>query len=201
MARVSGHSGSPTSADRGDAGRAATTELFERGLVGGLLLNASRISEVDELEADDFANPRLGTAFDAVRRLQRSGSEVELASVAKELHSHRRLDPADSAIQLAQLMDKAPVVWCSIQHARAIRVASRQREQTRLHRQACEHGSTTELIMQIARLQVAIVGHVVSTRAARAPELRSGRNSVIRAASRLFAPTASCVAECKASLT
>ncbi len=84
----------------------------ERGVLGSLLLDASRVLEVcyehEVLSPDAFYVPANRTIFEAVQHMSASGSAIDVVTVTEYLKNFKLLDQVGGTATLEKILDSTP---------------------------------------------------------------------------------------------
>jgi len=97
----------------------------ERAVLGALLLDPSRLDELDaELRAEDFGIEKHRAVFEAMRSLRGRGLGVDLVALHNELKARGKVDLAGGGAYLSELSDAVVSAALLDQHVSELRKAS-----------------------------------------------------------------------------
>jgi replicative DNA helicase len=100
----------PSAATRGDR-IPPFSEEAERGVLGSILLDASRVMDLcvaSQLEPESFHVPAHRTLYETLCDLYRQGAVIDVLTVSERLRTDNRLDGVGGAAALDQLVDGTP---------------------------------------------------------------------------------------------
>jgi replicative DNA helicase len=126
--RTRDEDGPRPAADRGDRVPPYNEEA-EQSLLGAMLMSSEAVEVgLSAVEPADFALPRHGVIFGAIRDLYNRGEAVDQITVADRLQATGRLEEAGGKPYLIELVDRVPLVSNAAHYAEIVKRTSTLRE-------------------------------------------------------------------------
>jgi replicative DNA helicase len=94
----------------------------ERALLGGIILNAGQLSEVEELlRPDDFYRPEHGELFALLLKMQGNGETIDMVTVPERIGRDGRQDEFGGVAYVVELPDAVPSTANLVHYAEVVK--------------------------------------------------------------------------------
>ncbi|MEM9490708.1 MAG: DnaB-like helicase N-terminal domain-containing protein, partial [Myxococcota bacterium] len=93
----------------------------EASVLGGILLRNDVLTDLDQLDAEDFYDPRHQAVFAAMRRLEAEAKPIDEVTLGDELRKDGNLESIGGLSFLSQLALKVPTAANAMYYAEIVR--------------------------------------------------------------------------------